>query len=128
MAGRTASGHLTLAGISVAILVFAATSSTAQTSKPGAAPGAKTPEGRPDFTGIYTVATITPVERPDGLGNRLVLTDQEAKALEQYERQRNEKDLQPVSGDREAPPVGGDRTPTKSYLEGLFRAGGGTVG
>jgi hypothetical protein len=57
-----------------------------------------------------------------------VLTDQEAAAMEKYEVQRNEKDRAPVSGDRAAPPVGGDRSPTSSYLEGLFRAGGGTVG
>ena len=48
--------------------------------------------------------------------------------MEQYEVQRNQKDLEPSRADRTAPPVGGDRTPTKSYLEGLFRAGGGVVG
>jgi hypothetical protein len=128
MAGRRALRRLVLLGTGVAMLALAAVSATAQTPKPKAAPGPRTPDGRPDFTGIYNVATITPVERPDGLGNRLVLTDEEAKALEQYEVQRNEKDLAPVKGDREAPPVGGDRSPTKSYLEGLFRAGGGTVG
>jgi hypothetical protein len=88
----------------------------------------RTPDGRPDLTGFYNVATITPVERPSGYGNRLVMTDEEAAAIERYEVERNEKDLQPVDGNRQAPPVGGDRTPTKSYLEGLFRAGGGTVG
>ena len=119
-------GHLRLPAAGAAMLAFFVTSATAQTSKP--ANGARTPDGRADFTGIYNVATITPVERPEGAGNRLVLTDEEARALEQYERQRNEKDLEPVRGDREAPPVGGDRSPTKSYLEGLFRAGGGVVG
>jgi hypothetical protein len=108
------------------VLALAGASLTAQTPKPAAGP--RTADGRPDFTGIYNVATITPVERPDGLGNRLVMTDEEAKTIEQYERYRNEKDLEPISGDRSAPPVGGDRTPTKSYLEGLFRAGGGVVG
>jgi hypothetical protein len=77
---------------------------------------------------MYNVATITPVERPAELGNRLVLTDEEAAAIEQYEKYRNEKDLEPSRPDREAPPVGGDRSPTKSFLEGLFRAGGGVVG
>ncbi len=95
-------------------------------TKPGAIP--RTADGRPDLQGTFNVATITPVDRPAEFGNRLVLTDAEAKAMEQYEVQRNEKDLAPSAGDRTAPPVGGDKTPTKSYLEGLFRAGGGTVG
>ena len=90
--------------------------------------GPRMPDGRPDIQGIFNVATITPVDRPAEFGNRLVLTDAEAAAMEKYEVQRNEKDLAPSAADRTAPPVGGDRTPTKSYLEGLFRAGGGTVG
>jgi hypothetical protein len=88
----------------------------------------RTPDGRPDLQGIYNVATITPLERPAGLGDRLVLTEAEAAALEQYEQQRNEKSTEPSSPDRAAPPVGGDKSPTNSFLEGLFRAGGGAVG
>jgi len=112
-----------------AVAWMASWSLMAQT--PGAAKassGPRTADGRPDLQGIYNVATITPVERPAAIGNRLVLTDEEASALEQYERQRNAKDLEPSSPDRQAPPVGGDRSPTKSFLEGLFRAGGGVVG
>ena len=100
----------------------------AQSSSPKLSAGPRTPDGRPDFSGMYNVATITPIERPAELGNRLVLTDDEAATLERYEQQRNEKDLQPSDPNRSAPPVGGDRSPTKSYLEGLFRAGGGVVG
>ena len=85
-------------------------------------------DGRPDLQGTFNVATITPVDRPAEFGNRLVLTDVEAASMEQYEVQRNEKDRAPSAADRTAPPVGGDRSPTKSYLEGLFRGGGGVVG
>ena len=88
----------------------------------------RTQDGRPDLTGFYNVATITPIERPAEYGNRLVMTDAEAATIEKYEVQRNQKDLEPSDPNRKAPPVGGDRTPTKSYLEGLFRAGGGVVG
>jgi len=88
----------------------------------------RTPDGRPDLNGFYDVATITPVERPAQYGNRLVMTAEEAKAIEQYEVQRQQKDLEPSDPNRPAPPVGGDKTPTKSYLEGLFRSGGGVVG
>jgi hypothetical protein len=85
-------------------------------------------DGHPDFQGFYDVATITPVDRPAGLGNRLVLTDEEVAGLEQYEQQRVQKGAEPSQADRGIPPAGGDTSPTKSYLEGLFRAGGGVVG
>jgi hypothetical protein len=98
----------------------------AQSAKPGAGP--RTTDGRPDFSGIYDVATITPVDRPMQFENRLSMTDAEAAAIEGYEVERNQKDLEPGDPNRTAPKVGGDTAPTKSFLEGLFRAGGGSVG
>jgi hypothetical protein len=86
------------------------------------------PDGHPDLQGTFNVATITPVERPAEYGNRLVMTSEEVAATERYEELRNQKDRAPIQPNREAPPVGGDRSATKSYLEALFRAGGGTVG
>jgi hypothetical protein len=87
----------------------------------------RTRDGHADLQGIYNVETITPVERPVGVKS-LVLTDQEAGALEAYEKQRNAKSLEPSRPDRGAPPVGGERTTPKSYLEFLEQAGGGPVG
>jgi hypothetical protein len=103
---------------------------SAQAGRPGAslANAPRTTDGHPDFTGMYDVATMTPVERPAALGNRLVLTPEEVAALEQYEEQRYEKDRAPVLGEKPAPPVGGDKSTPRSYLEFLFRAGGGAVG
>ncbi|MBI3494017.1 MAG: hypothetical protein HY047_19900 [Acidobacteria bacterium] len=102
----------------------------AQTQKPAAnrpaAPVPRTADGHPDFTGFYDVATMTPVERPNGVA--LVLSDKEAAAMEQYEAQRQVKNDAPIAGDRPAPPVGGETTTGKSYLEFLERAGGGVVG
>src|SRR5919109_1208567 len=66
--------------------------------------------------------------RPAGLGNRLVLTKEEAAALERYEQERQIKNDAPLKGDREAPPVGGEKTTPKSFLEVLERFGGGPVG
>jgi hypothetical protein len=87
----------------------------------------RTPDGHPDLQGTFNVETITPVERPGGVKS-LVLTDAEATALEAYEQQRHTKSLEPSSADRGAPPVGGQRSTPKSYLEFLEQAGGGTVG
>jgi hypothetical protein len=87
----------------------------------------RTPDGHPDFQGIYNVETITPVERPAG-AKGLVMTREEAEALEKYERERVARAAQPSAGDRGAPPVGGEKSIPKSFQEVLFRAGGGAVG
>src|SRR5581483_9055166 len=87
----------------------------------------RTADGHPDLQGTFDVATITPLQRGPNV-SKLVLTPQEAAALEQYEAQRNARNAGPVAGDRPAPPVGGDTSTPKSFLEFLERAGGGAVG
>ena len=57
-----------------------------------------------------------------------MLTPEEAAALEKYEDERQVKNDAPISGDRAAPPVGGENTTPKSYLEFLEKFGGGVVG
>jgi hypothetical protein len=99
----------------------------AKASTPPRATLARAADGHPDLTGLYDVATMTPVDRPAGVKN-LVLTKEEAFALEQYEAQRQVKNDAPLSGDRPAPPVGGETTTGKSYFEFIERAGGGVVG
>jgi hypothetical protein len=94
---------------------------------PAKAAGPRTADGHPDFQGFYDVATMTPVDRPRGVKN-LVLTEQEAVAMEKYEAQRQVKNDAPLAGDRSAPPVGGESTAPKTYLEFLEAAGGGVVG
>lgn len=42
----------------------------------------RTPDGHPDLQGIWTNATITPLERPRELAGKATLTDAEAVALE----------------------------------------------
>ena len=74
------------------------------------------------------VATITPLARPQGFGDRLVLTAAEAAAMEKYKADRQVKNDAPLKGDREAPPVGGSTVAPKTYLEILEQFGGGVVG
>ena len=55
----------------------------------GAAPAAgqdaapRTPWGAPDLQGVWDFRTITPLERPEALGDREFLTEEEAAGLEQ---------------------------------------------
>lgn len=50
------------------------------TGRPWTVP--RTPDGRPDLQGIWTNATLTPLERPRAMAGRPFLTDAEAAALE----------------------------------------------
>ena len=56
------------------------------TAQPSAAPGVwtapRTGWGVPDLQGIWTNATLTPIERPDALADKTVLTAEEAAELE----------------------------------------------
>ncbi len=65
------------------------------------------PDGRPDLSGTYDTATLTPFVRPQHYGDRLALSDEEAQAIAEHWRKNFEKDYQPSDPDREAPPEGG---------------------
>ena len=51
--------------------------------------GARTSWGDPDLQGIYTNKTITPLERPDALGDKAFLTDEEIAEQEDARLARN---------------------------------------
>ena len=71
----------------------------------------RTPAGRPDLSGTYDIATLTPLERLEKYGEKLTLTDKEAAA---FARQAAESGAQLNAAsdpDRAAPPEGGDRSP-----------------
>jgi hypothetical protein len=82
------------------ILALAATALTAltvgpagaETSPAAVAKGYKAPRnafGQPDLSGVWSNATITRLERDPKYGDRLVLTPDEAKAIEGASDQRN---------------------------------------
>ena len=64
------------------------------------------PDGRPDLQGTYDLATLTPLERPSGM--KAVLTAEEVAKLERAVAALIELGSRPSSGDRAAPPKGGD--------------------
>jgi hypothetical protein len=53
----------------------------------------RTPDGQFDLEGVWDFSTITPLERPSGLGNKQVFSDEEAAAFEREENQRQNRDL-----------------------------------
>jgi hypothetical protein len=95
------------------------------------APGKYSPprlaDGHPDLQGVFDVATITPIERPQNVTS-LTISDEEAVKAEKYLAERRAKENAASDPNRAAPKVGGDSTIGQSQLEFLERAGGGAVG
>jgi hypothetical protein len=60
------------------------------TAKPSSIPRA--PDGHPDLQGYWSFATITPFERPAALGDKAVLSDQEAAEFEKETAARSKQD------------------------------------
>ena len=58
------------------------------------------PDGKPDLSGIYDIATLTPLSRPAQYGDRLELTDEEAKALSEHWSNNFAKDYKPSDPNR----------------------------
>ena len=91
----------------VLVLLFAQTPASAQTAPTDtkAASTAKTwrpprtPDGRPDLQGYWTNNTVTPLERPKGLGKKEFYTEQELAELMKREQNRvalNEEEGRPT--------------------------------
>jgi hypothetical protein len=53
----------------------------------------RTPDGKPDIEGTFTFSTITPLQRPEALAGKDVLTAEEAAAFEATENKRQNRDL-----------------------------------
>src|SRR5262249_60691537 len=99
---------LVLAG---AALWQAPIESQSASRQPASAANPRTLDGHPDFQGTYDLATLTPLERPAALGNKLTFTRQEVAALEKQAADRRVRADQPLDKNRAAPPIGGDGSP-----------------
>ena len=96
---------LTIAALAAATVAGQQSFDSAQ-GKPKSA-ALRTPDGKPDLQGIWSNATITPLERPQNVTS-LVLSDEEAARMERATLERRERLNQPSDPDRPAPPKGGD--------------------
>ena len=84
------SNRLMRAGLTVLAVVALALPAAAQ-SKASKPP--RTPDGKPSLEGTFNFATITPLQRPQQLAGKAVLTDEERAAFETAENTRQNRDL-----------------------------------
>lgn len=109
MRGRLTVGVLVAFGASVLLgtaVVRGQASAPRGPVKPAAGP--RTPDGHPDFQGVYDLATLTPLERPEALGTSLTMTTDQARKLELQVASRRALLDRPSDANRAAPPIGGD--------------------
>jgi hypothetical protein len=89
----------------------AAVASLLLVSLPGWAEGPKTAEGKPDFSGTYNIATVTPLQRPAAFGDNLLLSPEAAEKMVAQTAALKAAGQQDSDPNREAPPAGGDGSP-----------------
>jgi hypothetical protein len=65
---------------------------------PSPGQGARTPWGDPDLQGVWSIATITPFERPSSLAGKEQLTEEEAAELEKNNLTANNQDRRDGAG------------------------------
>ncbi len=81
-------------------------------------------DGKPDLSGTYDIASLTPMQRSQEIGERRFLTAQEAAAIARMKEEYYQSDNAPSDPDRGAPEQGG----TTVYDPRLTGAAGGTGG
>jgi hypothetical protein len=90
----------------VATVSVIAQQAPARTAKPATA-ALRTPDGKSDLQGVWTNATLTPLERPQNVKD-LVLTEEQALSMEKAVIARRDRLNEPSDPNRPAPPQGGD--------------------
>ena len=91
----------------IAGLSLLATTALAGASEIGASEIPRRPDGKPDLSGTYDLATLTPLARPPQVGDQASLSPEEARAYAEHWNRNVAKDLEPSDPDRPAPAAGG---------------------
>ena len=90
---RSKQALLLIAMVALAAVTVAGQSATTTRTLP------RTPWGDPDLQGVWSIATITPLERPSALADKQVLTEQEAADVENERRTTGNQDRRDGAAD-----------------------------
>ncbi len=82
----------------------------------------RTRDGKPDLSGYYDIATLTPLERPRIFGNSATITREQAERVAARAAARREEASQDSDPERGAPPEGGDGSPGAAGNVGGYNA------
>src|SRR5580765_4489234 len=108
----------------IAMLVTAALAPRPAAAQAKSSSQPRTPDGKPNLAGIYSFSTITPLQRPDTLGGKATLSDEEAAAFEASENTRLNRDLfDPIKGQPSAGYAPRDQGGVLSYNEFWYERG-----
>ena len=121
MNARTGRTWARIGGASMLLLALAVPAAAQTSARNAGWTPPRTAHGHPDLQGNWTNATMTPVDRPPGLGP--VLTPEQVAMLVEGRQDFIQESLEASDPDRSAPPVGGDPTG-----DALFDAATGGTG
>ncbi|HVS63833.1 MAG TPA: hypothetical protein VMT85_10085 [Thermoanaerobaculia bacterium] len=82
------------------------------------------PDGKPDLSGTYDVATLTPLSRPGRFAEKATFTEEEAKQFAAYWLGNLAKDSEPSDPNRAAPPEGGTEVAVPEFSGAAGGVGG----
>lgn len=84
--------------LAIVLVALTAVTVAGQTGTTSSQTLPRTPWGDPDLQGVWSLATITPFERPSALAGKHVLTEEEAAELEKTNLKSNNQDRRDGAG------------------------------
>jgi hypothetical protein len=88
----------------------------------------RTPDGKPDLQGFWDFRTLTPLERPSSLKDKAVLTEAEARTLQQQNAERRDRAAASSEVRSSARAAGGGAQAVGAYNDFWIDSGSTVVG